>query len=240
MYPRPVPAVVVFGVLSIALALSVLFVVAVRYAALRSGSTGRALLNQTWLAAGGITGWIAVIAWAAMSGVLARFGARPPPLNLMLVAALGGSVAFASSPVASTVVDAVPLWALIGFQAFRLPLELIMHEGVKAGVIPPQMSFLGWNFDILTGMSACFVAPVVASGRAPRALVVAWNGGGAALLSVIVGVALASTPLIRAFGDGAVNTFIAYWPFAPLPAEIVPFALAGHVLVARWLLRHPP
>lgn len=125
------------------------------------------------------------------------------------------------------------------FQAFRLPLELVMHEAARAGVMPPQMSFSGWNFDIVTGITACLLAPLIASGKAPRALIVTWNALGAILLTIIVSIAVASTPVFHAFGDGAMNTFIAYLPFVFLPAVMVACALVGHVLVARWLLRHP-
>ncbi len=46
------------------------------------------------------------------------------------------------------------LAALIGFQSFRLPLELVMHHAVETGVMPNQLSFTGYNFDIATGAAA--------------------------------------------------------------------------------------
>jgi hypothetical protein len=36
----------------------------------------------------------------------------------------------------------LPLAALVGFQAFRLPLELVMHEAARAGVMPSLLSRL--------------------------------------------------------------------------------------------------
>ena len=238
MYPHSAPPVVSFGMLLIALALAALFIAAFRRAAVVRGVSRGVVARRTLLAAVGIGLWMAFFAAAAGSGLLARFDARPPPLNLMMIIVVVGAIAFASSRAASELVDNLPLWALIGFQAFRLPLELVMHEAARAGVMPPQMSFTGWNFDIVTGISACVLAPLVATGRAPRALVVAWNALGSALLAIIVAIAAASTPLVHAFGDDAVVTFVAYVPFVFLPAVMVAIAIADHILVARWLWRH--
>jgi hypothetical protein len=33
-------------------------------------------------------------------------------------------------------VRGVPLWALVGFQIFRLPLELLMHRAYVEGLLP--------------------------------------------------------------------------------------------------------
>jgi hypothetical protein len=226
--------------LFIALGLAALFVVANRRAALALAAPSVEVTRRTWLAGAGIAGWMALFSVAAGSGALSRFDARPPLLNLMMLLVLGGALFFARSRAGSDLVDGLPLSALVGFQAFRLPLELVMHEAARAGVMPTQMSFSGWNFDIVTGITACILAPLIAKGRAPRWLVVAWNAVGAILLAIIVGVAVSSTPLFHAFGDGAaINTFVAYLPFVFLPAVMVAFAIVGHVLVARWLLRHP-
>ncbi|WP_437965362.1 hypothetical protein WMF04_37870 [Sorangium sp. So ce260] len=52
------------------------------------------------------------------------------------------------------------------------------------------------------------------------------------------GVAVLSSPVIRAFGDdpGRVNTWVCYPPFVWLPAVMVMAAVFGHVTVARRLL----
>jgi hypothetical protein len=73
----------------------------------------------------------------------------------------------------------------------------------------------------------------------PRWVVVGWNVLGFALLVNIVVVAVVSTPLFRWFGDERVNIFVTYPPFVWLPAVLVTAALAGHVLVWRWLAVNP-
>jgi hypothetical protein len=64
-----------------------------------------------------------------------------------------------------------------------------------------------------------------------------WNVLGLALLVNVVSVAIASMPLIRAFGDDRVVTFVTYPPFVWLPAVMVLAALAGHLVIFRALRR---
>jgi hypothetical protein len=182
--------------------------------------------------------WMAIWIVVARSGALLQFQRRPPPLLLMMVATVAAGVALGASPLGARL-SRLPLALLVGFQAFRLPLELVMHGAARAGAMPVQMSFAGWNFDVVTGASAVIVAGLVASGRAPRALVMAWNAVGIALLAIIGAIAVASTPLVHAFGTdpAVVNTWVGEAPFVWLPTVFVTLAIAGHVVVTRRLLR---
>lgn len=169
----------------------------------------------------------------AADGVFHRWDAVPPPLMPVLlgVAALG--VAIVWSPLGRRLIERTPLWALVGFQGFRLPLELVMHQAAVDGIMPVQMSFSGWNFDIVTGLSAAIVAAVLAADRAPSWLVVAWNALGSCLLLAIIVISAASTPTFAAFGQDHLNTWIADPPYVWLPGFLVPAALFGHVLLWR-------
>jgi hypothetical protein len=132
----------------------------------------------------------------------------------------------------------LPLWVLVGFQVFRLPLELLMHRAYVEGVMPVQMSYSGQNYDILTGISAAFLGVWLARAQVPRWVVGLWNVLGFALLVNIVAIAVVSTPLFRWFGDEHVNTFVTYPPFVWLPTVLVVAALMGHILVWRKLSGH--
>jgi hypothetical protein len=63
---------------------------------------------------------------------------------------------------------------LVGFQAFPLPLELLMHQAALEGTTPPQMTYTGSNFDIVSGATAPWVGSAAAFGYAPRWLLLAW------------------------------------------------------------------
>ena len=182
-----------------------------------------------------LAGWLALTFAIAASGALLRW-APPPPLMGIVLVALVGAIALARGS-AGARLAALPLPVLVGFQAFRLPLELAMHAAAAEGTMPPQMSFGpgGLNYDIVTGASAVLVALLAWRGRAPRALLWAFSALGLTLLAVIAVIAIASTPTFSAFGPTRLNTFVAYPPFVWLGAIDVPAALLGHLVLLRRL-----
>jgi hypothetical protein len=186
-----------------------------------------------------VAAWFAVALALAESGVLQSADVSPPPMLLIMLPMLLLPALLAFSRVGTALVEHVPLAALVGFHAFRLPLELVMHRAASAGIMPPQMTFTGLNFDIATGISALLVASLAARGLASRALIVAFNLLGTTLLVVIGAVAIASLPAFKAFGSdpSLVNTWVTEAPFVLLPAGLVSSALFGHLLLWRWLAR---
>ena len=179
--------------------------------------------------------WMFVTWRAAASGVLRNWDATPPPFALLVLAIVLVATAIALSPIGRTLAGGLPLWILIGFQGFRLPLELAMHTMYERGVMPIQMSYSGRNFDVITGITALIVSLLLASGRGGRLLAAAWNVLGFALLINVVVVAVLSTPRFRYFGDDHLNIWVTYPPFVWLPAVMVLAALAGHLVIFRAL-----
>ncbi len=178
------------------------------------------------------------VTWiAARAGVFRDWQATPPPFAFLVAAIFLLAAAIAWSPLGWRLAQFIPLWILVGVQAFRLPLELAMHELAERGIMPVQMSYSGRNFDIVTGATAIIVAALVWSGRGGRRLVTAWNILGLVLLANIVTVAILATPRFRYFGDDSLNTFVMDPPFVWLPAVMVLAALAGHLVIFRALRR---
>ena len=73
-------------------------------------------------------------------------------------------------------------------------------------------------------------------------LVLLLSGLAIAALLAIVAIALLTSPMLHAFGtDPAhLNTWVAEVPYVWLPAMLVAFAVAGHVVITRALLRGRP
>ncbi|MFZ5893831.1 MAG: hypothetical protein ACOY0T_22410 [Myxococcota bacterium] len=218
---------------TIAIALAIFFVWAVEQS---TPNPSREQRRQRRLrAALGAFGWLALTGVLAASGVFARFELRPPPLMLMMAAILVVSVALGLSRVGAEL-SQLPLPVLIGWQAFRFPLELVMHEAANVGLMPSVMSYSGRNFDIVSGVSALVLALALARFRVPRGVVIAWQVLASALLLNIMVVAILATPLFHAFGEDQVNTWVAYFPYVWLPAVMVSTAVLGHIVIARRLL----
>jgi hypothetical protein len=198
------------------------------WAAARAGRSVAltAALTTLWLAGT----WI-----VAASGVLRQWQRVPPPMMFLVIAIVAIAAAIAFSGFGGALATRVPLAVLVGVQGFRLPLEIAMHALVARGVMPPQMSYGGLNYDIVSGATAIVVAALLVAGRAGRGLVLAWNLLGLALLANILAVAILSMPMVAAFGPARVNVFVTYPPYVWLPAVLVLAALAGHLLVFRAL-----
>jgi hypothetical protein len=223
-----------FGIPGIAVLLALTFVAGVSSASRRAGLATAVRRRHTLLAAAGIAVFMALFAALAVSGLLARFDLRPPPLMLWMVATLGGALAVGLSPLGKRLAEELPFAALVGFQAFRLPLELLMHRAAVEHVMPSVMSYGGYNFDIVSGATALVLGAALARGPVPRFVLVAWNLLGSVLLAIIVTIAFLATPLIRAFGDDQLNVWITQFPYSWM-GVMVGAALLGHVLVARKL-----
>lgn len=171
----------------------------------------------------------------ASTGVLREWDRRPPPLLMLIAATVVVTIGFAFSSLGTAIASRISWALLVGSQAFRLPLELTMHRAAAEGIMPVQMSYSGYNFDIVTGIGALIVSCLFAMKRGTRRAVIVWNIAGCCLLANIVAIAVASLPLFRAFGEDRLNVWVTYPPFVWLPGVLVPFALLGHVLVWRKL-----
>lgn len=198
----------------------------------------RAAPKWTRWAAPCLAAWLGLAAALAGSGWLAGFDARPPHFLVWIAATACLTLALGLSPFGARLAERTGWAGLIGFQTFRIPVEWVLVELARAGVAPPQMTLDGWNFDVLTGVTAPLAAWLAATGRIGARGIALWNALGLLLLANVVTIATLSTPTpLRAFANEPANTFVAEWPWCWLPGFGVPAALFGHVLAFRKLRR---
>ena len=121
-----------------------------------------------------------------------------------------------------------------------MPVEILLWALFATGLAPVQMSFEGWNYDVFSGLFALPVAALAFDGMTTRrrGLALGYHIVGLLLLLNILVIAVLSMPTpIRQFHNEPANTIVAHFPVIWLPAVLVPFALMGHVLGIRQLLR---
>jgi len=111
----------------------------------------------------------------------------------------------------------------------------VMHQAALDGTMPVEMSFAGYNFDIVSGASALLLGIGLALGWAGARATLVWNIGGSLLLCNIIVIAVAATPVFQAFGPAHLNVWITRPPYVLLPTVLVMAALFGHLLVFRKL-----
>ncbi len=136
--------------------------------------------------------------------------------------------------------SALPLAALVGFHAFRLPLELVLHAWVSGGTLPEQMTWSGQNPDIVTGLLALVLGLVGLRRPLPRAAAWLFAVIGLGLLLNVMRVAVGSAPTpLRVFMNDPPVMLPWFFPFSWIVSICVAGALAGHIVLLRALLRRP-
>jgi hypothetical protein len=224
---------------AIVVAVALTFPAAVWFGTLRARGPAPAL-RSALRACAGTLGMLALTAALAESGALAL-----PPRGLgvlaYLVACNVGAAALAFSAVGQRMAQSLPLYALVGVQAFRLPLELVLHQWYMEGVLPVQMTYAGQNFDIATGLLALCVAPLIYFGKLSRPAVWAFNLVGSALLVNVGSIAVRSSPVpLRTYLNEPPLLLALHAPFTWIVPVCVSGALFGHLVTFRRLLGTEP
>ncbi|MCP3099778.1 hypothetical protein LZ198_12965 [Myxococcus sp. K15C18031901] len=237
----PAPsAPVTTGFVLLVLCMACLLVAATWRAGRRLGEPLQVNARWTLLSAALVAVVMAVTGVLAARGAFADMRSAPPDIFKALLPTVVLTFVLAFSRFGDRLVRGLSLSALVGFQVFRVPVEVALWALHREGTLPVEMTFEGLNFDILTGLSAPVLAWLVHRGRASRLLVGAWNTVGLALLLTIVAIANLSSPLFEhLFHAEPRSTLITTAPFIWLPIVLVQAALLGHLLVYRWL-RQPP
>lgn len=174
--------------------------------------------------------------WLGIQSALVASG-RMPSLPLNGLPFFFGPVlviwtVLALSPVGARLAAAIPLTALVGFQAFRLPLELVLHAWFRQGTIPETMTWSGYNWDIVSGIVALLCAPLANRHRWAARLA---NIVGLALLLNVMRVAILSTPVPFGWNIEPKLLLAFHLPYALIGPVCVGGALFGHLVLTRAL-----
>jgi hypothetical protein len=157
------------------------------------------------------------------------------------VSCVGGAVVLAFSRLGRRMALGLPLYTLVGFQLFRLPLELVLHRWYMEGVLPVQMTYEGHNFDVITGLLALLVSPLVYLGKLGRRAVWGFNLIGTALLVNVASIAVRSSPVpLRTYMQEPPLLLALQAPYTWILPVCVGGALFGHLITFRRLLGAEP
>ena len=173
----------------------------------------------------------AAIAGILFTGLLERAFIPFGPIFLLVTVSIASGVGF--TRLGTKISSGISLAWLVGFQGFRLPLELVLHDWFKSGTIPETMTWTGSNWDILTGILACLLCAFVGKRHW-----LAWifNGIGIILLINVGRVAIMSSPVPFGWQVDPPLELILYLPYVYIVPICVGGAALGHVLLTRRLM----
>lgn len=125
---------------------------------------------------------------------------------------------------------------LLGIHILRIPVELILYQLYLQEKIPKLMTFHGWNFDMVMGISAfiILVYHLILKRKINYNFFIIWNRIGIVFLLIIVSLAILSSPLpIQQFAFEQPNIAVLEFPYCFLPTCIVPVVLMSHSLLIQ-------
>jgi len=174
---------------------------------------------------------LGVVHWIlAERGIFANTTASPPPQLLLLAPPVIALLIVFALPKGRAWLRGLPLFALTALHALRLPVELVLHDAFTAGLVPQDMTYSGFNFDIVSGISAVLMMAWMRSKHPPgRALLIVWNCVCLVLLGIVVATAALSIPsAVQRMNFDAPNVLVTATPWVLLPAVLVPAVLFAH------------
>ncbi len=189
-----------------------------------------ALQRSFWTMAGAFA-WMLLVSVIVANGVVVE---SPFPRLLIFFALVNGMAILLAFTKPGTWLMSLPLWTLVGFHVFRLPLELILHEWAAQGTVPVTMTWSGSNFDIITGVLALVCAPLTL--KIPKIALI-FNVVGFILLLNVMRVATLSSPLPFAWNVQPPLLLAFHLPYAWIASVCVGGALAGHLILFRRMIR---
>lgn len=188
-----------------------------------------------------LTTWIMAVFAMAKSGFIADFSSLPPRMVLVILPPLVGMIILTRSKRVTDFLNNVSFQEMMYIQAFRIPVEIFLWWLFLDGKISERMSFEGWNYDVLVGITGPVMAVICfGQGRYLRKLAIIWNILGLILLANIVVISVLSFPTpFQVFYSDIKVTVMTTWPTVLLPAVLVPLAYYMHALSLKKLLNTP-
>ena len=153
---------------------------------------------------------------------------------LLILLSMVGYLAWSSRQPWTAKLADLPLSFLVGFQGFRIVVEMLIHIAVQEGIAHPTMTWSGTNWDIVAGVTAVLLAPFTK--RLDHRVLQIWNVSMALVLmvTVVTAVLAAPIPFRQIMGEPA-NTWVTHFPFIWLPTILVFCAWLGHIVLFRKL-----
>jgi hypothetical protein len=177
-----------------------------------------------------------------LKGVYTHTSSFPPPLLLLVGPGLIGIIVLFATKSGRRLIDSFDQRWMTWLSVIRAPVEFILLALFIYKQIPQVMTFEGRNFDILSGLSAPFIAYFgYTRMKISRPALLLWNflclG---LLLNVVIHAILAVPGPLQRIAFDQPNVAVLYFPFVWLPGFIVPAVLFSHLVNIRQLVNAQP
>jgi hypothetical protein len=181
----------------------------------------------------GTIAWLAFISVLAYHQFFSDFQSLPPKFAIVVFVPLIIILYLAFTRTALEIISNIDPTRIVVLQTFRVFVEILLWMLFVDQLLPVQMTFEGYNFDILAGLTAPVIAWAYSRTKSALLLKI-WNIACLCLLINIVTIAILSTPVpFRVFMNEPANTIVTQFPIVWLPGLLVPLAYTLHILSLR-------
>lgn len=183
--------------------------------------------------------WIGLFLWFAYTFAIAKSGflddwSLPPRFPMLLIFPVFIFIGvFLYKQQKSPVIAAIPKSWLIYYQSFRIVIESLFVASVGAGILHPEVTFEGYNYDIVFGATAPIIAYLVFNKKFfSEKVALAWNYLGLAVISVIIFLFVTTMYFPAVWGSTeplAAKGFLDF-PYVLVASFLMPSAVFMHIL----------
>ena len=188
-----------------------------------------------------LMGWQLYIMALGQTDILNSFELPPRFVMLLILPAFLFTGIFIYKNRNNSWLKHIPKSWLVNAQAFRIVVETLFVFSVAEGVLHPNVTIEGYNFDMVLGISAPIIA-FLAFGKnlISEKMVMAWNYVGLLVLASVIFVFLTTTFFPSFYGNATNLMPIAftYYPYTLVPGFLMPVAVFLHVLSIVQLRRY--
>lgn len=226
--------------ISIVFLLCVLYTLVVLYWVLWSSKDSAVRKNSFKVLAGFLL-WIGLQIVLSVNGIYSKDASFVPPkiflfgiLPLLLFCI---SLFFTQS--GRRYIDSLSLKRITFLHLVRIPVEFVLLWLYLEKTIPQILTFEGWNFDILMGLTAPLIIYFgFVQDKWSKIFIMAWNVIGILMLGFVFVTAILAAPFpLQQIAFDQPNVALLHFPFSLLPTFIVPVVLLGHFVTLRTLLK---
>lgn len=178
--------------------------------------------------------WLGFLWGLTQTSFFKQLDAQPPHFLVVLVPPILLIVILFLTRRGQLLLDQLPVRQLVWLHTVRVAVEVSLWCLFLEHQIPQMMTFEGYNWDILAGITAPPLAWYLQRATPPRWVVLGWNLLALGLLVNIVGMAILSAPLpFQQLNFAQPNVGVFKSTFIWLPGFVVPVVLLAHLVALR-------
>ncbi|MGL1889155.1 MAG: hypothetical protein OCD76_21760 [Reichenbachiella sp.] len=187
--------------------------------------------NTALIVSGCLLIWLGIVAVLALNDFFVDYESMPPKFLLAILPPNLLTIVLLFTEKGRAFMASIPLATMTYLHMIRVPIEIVLWWLALNKVLPLLLTFEGANYDILSGITAPFIAIFMTSFKRKNTVIpIIWNFLALGLLINIVVYAVLSTPLpFQQFAFYQPNIAVFYFPIIWLPSFVVPAVFFAHV-----------